>query len=42
MYVDDLRIHLSTFTERRHHINLAPDKLTRAGFTGNAAKCQFL
>jgi hypothetical protein len=41
IYVDDLRIHSSTFTERRHHIELALDKLTRAGFTVNAAKCQF-
>jgi len=41
MYVDDLRIHSSTFTERRHHIDLVLDKPTSAGFTVNTAKCQF-
>jgi len=41
MYVGDVRIHSSTFTERRHHIDLVLDKLTRAGFTLDAAKCQF-
>jgi hypothetical protein len=41
MYVGDLRIRSSTFTERRHHIDLVLDKLTRAGFTVNAAKCHF-
>jgi len=41
MYIDDLRIHSSTFTERRRHIDLVLDKLTRAGFTVNTAKCRF-
>jgi hypothetical protein len=41
MYVDDLFIHSSTFTEHLHHIDLVLDKLTSAGFTINAAKCQF-
>jgi len=41
MYVDDLLIHLSTFTEHLHHIDLILDKLTSADFTVNAAKCQF-
>jgi hypothetical protein len=41
MYVDDLLIHSSTFTERLHHIELVLYKLTGAGFTVNAAKCQF-
>ena len=40
MYVDDLLIHSSTFTGHLHQINLLPDKLTSAGFTVNAAKCQ--
>jgi len=41
MYVDDLLIHSPTFKEHLHHIDLVPDKLTIAGFTVNAAKCQF-
>jgi len=41
MYVNDLLIHSSTFTEHVHYIDLFLDKLTRAGFTVNAAKCQF-
>jgi hypothetical protein len=40
MYVDDLLIHSSTFTEHLHHIDIVLDKLTNAGFTVNAAKCQ--
>jgi len=39
MYVDDLLIHSSTFIE--HHIDLVLDRPTSAGFTVNAAKCQF-
>jgi len=41
MYVDDLLIHSSTFTEHLLHIDLVLSKLTSAGFTVNAAKCQF-
>ena len=41
MYVYDLLIHSSTFTEHLHHIDLVLNKLTSAGFTVNAAKCQF-
>jgi hypothetical protein len=41
MYVDDLLIHSSTFTEHLHHIDLVLDKYTSAGLTVNAAKCQF-
>jgi len=41
MYVDDILIHSSTFTEHLHHIDLVLDKLTGAGFTVNAAECQF-
>jgi len=41
MYVADLLIHLSTFTELLHHIDLVPDKHKSAGFTVNAAKYQF-
>jgi len=41
MYVDDLLIHSSTFTEHLHHIDLVLDKLTSAGFTVNATKFQF-
>jgi len=41
MYIDDLLIHSSTFTEHLHHIDLVLNKLTSAGFTVNAAKCQF-
>jgi hypothetical protein len=36
-----LLIHSPTFTERLNHIDLVLDKVTRAGFTVNAAKCQF-
>jgi len=41
MYVNDLLIHSSTFTEHLHHIDLVFDKLTSAGFTVNTTKCQF-
>jgi hypothetical protein len=41
MYINDLLIHTSTFIEHLHHIDLVLDKLTSAGFTVNAAKCQF-
>ena len=41
MYVDDLLIHSSTFTEHLYRFDLVLDKLTSAGFTVNAAKCQF-
>ena len=41
MYVDDLLIHSSTFAQHLQHINAVLHKLTSAGFTINAAKCQF-
>jgi hypothetical protein len=41
MYVNDLLIHSSTFTEYLHHIDLVLDRPTSAGFTVNATKCQF-
>ena len=41
MYVDDLLIYSSTFIEHLHYIDLVLDKITSAGFTVNAAKCQF-
>jgi hypothetical protein len=41
MYVNDLLIHSLIFTEHLHHIDLVLDKLASAGFTVNAAKCQF-
>jgi hypothetical protein len=41
MYIDDLFIHPSTFTEQLHHTYLVLDKFTSAGFTVNAAKCKF-
>jgi hypothetical protein len=41
MYVDDLLIHSSTFREHLLHIDTVLQKLTAAGFTVNAAKCQF-
>ena len=40
MYVGDLLIHSSTFTRHLHHVDLVLYKLTSAGFTVNAAKCQ--
>ena len=39
--MDDLIIYSSTFTEHLQHINAVLHKLTHAGFTVNAAKCQF-
>jgi hypothetical protein len=41
MYVDDLIIHLPTYAQHLHHIELVLDKLTSAGFMVNATKCQF-
>ena len=41
MYVDDLIVHSSTFIEHLQHIDGVLHKLTTAGFTINAAKCQF-
>ena len=41
MYVDDLLVHSSTFSEHLQHIDAVLHKLTTAGFTVNAAKCQF-
>jgi hypothetical protein len=41
MYVYDLLIHSSAFTEHLHYIDLVLDKFIRAGFTVNAANCQF-
>lgn len=41
MYVDDLLIHSATFDDHLKHINVVLHKLTNAGFTINAAKCQF-
>jgi len=40
MYVDDL-LHSSNLTEHLHHIDLVLDELTSAGFTVNAAMCQY-
>jgi hypothetical protein len=40
MHVDDLLIHSPTSAEHLHHIDFVPDKITSAGFTVNAAKCQ--
>ena len=41
MYVDDLLIRSSTFSEHVKHLDTGFYKLTTAGFTINAAKCQF-
>ena len=41
MYVDDLLIHSPTFSEHVKHLDTVLHKLTTAGFTINAAKCQF-
>ena len=41
MYVDDLLIHSSTFTEHLYHIDLFLCKVTSAIFIINPAKCQF-
>jgi len=40
LYVDDLFIHPSTFTEHLHHIDLVLDRSTSEGFAVNAPKCQ--
>ena len=40
-YVDDLLIHSATFEEHIIHVDEVLRKLTEAGFTINAAKCQF-
>ena len=40
MYVYDLLIHSSTFTEHLQHIDLVLDKLTSGGFTVNSTKYQ--
>jgi hypothetical protein len=41
MYVIDLLIHSSTFTEHLNRIDLVIDKFTSAGYAVKAAKCQF-
>lgn len=41
MFLDDLLIHSSTFTEHTHHIDLFLDKFTTAGYTVNPNKCLF-
>ena len=41
LYVDNLLIYSSIFTGHLHHIDLVLVKLTKAGFTVNAEKCQF-
>jgi hypothetical protein len=41
MYVDDLLIHSSNFTDHLCHLDRVLSRLTAAGFTINAAKCQF-
>lgn len=40
-YVDDILVHSATFAEHINHLNKVLCKLTTAGFTINAAKCQF-
>ena len=40
-YVDDLLIHSAKFEDHINHLNQVFRKLTEAGFTINAAKCQF-
>jgi transposase InsO family protein len=40
-YVDDLLIFSPTFEEHLRHIDMVIGKLTKAGFTINAAKCRF-
>jgi hypothetical protein len=40
-YVDDLRIHSKMLKDHRKHLDIVVGKLTRAGFTLNAAKCKF-
>jgi xanthine dehydrogenase iron-sulfur cluster and FAD-binding subunit A len=39
--VNDLLVHSSTFSEHLQHTDAVLHKLTTAGFTVNAAKCQF-
>ena len=39
MYVDGLLVHSSTFSEHQQHIDAVLHKLTTAGFTVNAVKC---
>jgi hypothetical protein len=41
MYVDDLLVHSSTFADHLIHLDTVLRKLTAAGFTINATKCQF-
>jgi hypothetical protein len=41
MYVDDLLVHSSTFSDHLIHLNTVLPKLTAVGFTINATKCQF-
>jgi hypothetical protein len=40
-YIDDILIHSQTFDEHMKHIDAVLSKLTKAGFTVNAAKCRF-
>jgi transposase InsO family protein len=40
-YVDDVTIHSKTFELHMVHLQTVIDKLTRAGFTINAGKCNF-
>jgi transposase InsO family protein len=40
-YVDDLLLFSPTFEEHLRHIDIVIGKLTKAGFTINAAKCRF-
>jgi hypothetical protein len=41
MYVDDLLIHSSSFYDHLEHLDWVLHKLTMAGFTINASKCNF-
>jgi hypothetical protein len=41
MYVDDLLIHSSSFYDHLEHLDRVLHKLTTAGFTVNASKCNF-
>jgi hypothetical protein len=40
-FVDDLLIYSRSFSDHLIHIDMVLDRLTRAGFTVNAAKCRF-
>ena len=40
-YVDDILIYSKTFDEHMKHIDAVLSRLTKAGFTINAAKCRF-